>query len=169
LAGRPRQKYRQEGGSDKDTQPDFADINLLPTKNGLAFGVHLRFNSPNASTDNCWQAGAVRLSAAQTKTRLLHITPISSPSLYSSLRITNAVLSFKVGTGQDGNVTCIRAIGGHPLIIGVAIESIKTWEFRPTTAHGQRQAIVGTLIITVSGTEHGLKATVLNAEPQKAR
>ncbi len=28
------------GGNDNDTQPDFTDINLLPTKNGLDFGVH---------------------------------------------------------------------------------------------------------------------------------
>jgi hypothetical protein len=30
------------GGNNNETQPDFADINLLPTKNGLDFGVHLR-------------------------------------------------------------------------------------------------------------------------------
>jgi len=29
------------GGNNNETQPDFADINLLPTKNGLDFGVHL--------------------------------------------------------------------------------------------------------------------------------
>jgi hypothetical protein len=29
------------GGNNNATQPDFADINLLPTENGLDFGVHL--------------------------------------------------------------------------------------------------------------------------------
>jgi hypothetical protein len=32
------------GGNNNETQPDFADINLLPTKNGLDFGVHLRLS-----------------------------------------------------------------------------------------------------------------------------
>jgi hypothetical protein len=26
------------------TQPDFADVNLLPTKNGLDFGVHYNYD-----------------------------------------------------------------------------------------------------------------------------
>jgi hypothetical protein len=80
-----------------------------------------------------------------------------------------AVLSFNVGTDQDGSVICIRTISGYPLIIGVAIESIKKWKFRPAMLRGERQAIEGDLIVAVSGTEHGFKTAVLNAEPQKAR
>jgi hypothetical protein len=121
------------------------------------------------STDNCWQAGAVELSAAQTKARLRHVNPISPPLLYRGMRFTNAVLSFKLGTDIDGNVICIRMISGHPIIIGAAIESIKTWKFRPPKVKGQLQAIFGTLVVSVSGTEHGLKTKVLNAEPQKDR
>ena len=46
-----------------------------------------------APIDNCWEAGAVELSAAQTKARLRHMTPLSSPMLPHLMRITNAVLS----------------------------------------------------------------------------
>jgi hypothetical protein len=55
------------------------------------------------SADSCWQAGAVQLSAAQMKARLRHARPISSSLLWSSMRITNAVLVFKIGTDEGGN------------------------------------------------------------------
>ena len=81
------------------------------------------------------------------------------------MRVTDAVLSFHLRTDHNGNVDCIRAIWGHPIIVGAAIESIRTWKFRPPKVQGQRRVIFGTLTLMVSGTERGLKTKVLNAEP----
>jgi hypothetical protein len=119
------------------------------------------------STNNCGQDGIAPMSPSQTKARLRHMSPISSPLLYRSMRITDAVLSFNVGTDLDGNVVCVQAISGHPILIGAAIESLKTWKFRPPKVHHQHRTLMGTLILRVSGTEHGLKTLVLSAEPQK--
>jgi hypothetical protein len=119
----------------------------------------------HTSADCCWQAGAVQLSAAQMKARLRHALPISSPLLWSSMRITNAVLVFKIGTDEGGNMTCIRAISGHPIIMAAAIQSIRKWKFRPTTIGRQRQPIVGTLILSVSAAKRGIEAIVLKEVP----
>jgi hypothetical protein len=101
--------------------------------------VRVKVNPPNkAFVEGCSQAAAVQLSAAQTKARLRQRSPISSPLLYRSMRITNAVLFFKVVIDPDGNVVCIRVVSGHPLVVGAAIESIKTWKFLPTKVQGQR-------------------------------
>jgi hypothetical protein len=78
----------------------------------------------------------------------------------------DTILSFNVGTDKDGSVICIRAISGPPLIIPGAIESIRKWRFRPAMVHGQKQAIVGNLIVRVSGTESGFKTEVLAADPR---
>ncbi len=126
--------------------------------------------SPNqTSADDCSQPSAVQLSAAQMKALLRHTDPISSPllwnSTWNSMRITNAVLVFKVSTDQDGNVVCVRAISGHPIIIGAAIQSIKTWKFQPTTVGRRRQPTVGTLILAVSATGRGIETKVLREEP----
>jgi hypothetical protein len=103
------------------------------------------------------------------KALLRHTDPILSPllwnSMWNSMRITNAVLVFKVSTDQDGNVVCIRAISGHPIIIGAAIQSIKTWKFQPTTVGRRRQPTVGTLILAVSATGRGIETKVLREEP----
>jgi hypothetical protein len=122
--------------------------------------------SADASPDNCLQAGTSLLSAGQTKARLRHVAPISPPGLAHFLSI-DTVLSFNVATDKDGNVICIWTISGHPLIIPGAIESIRKWKFRPAMVHGQKQAVVGNLIIKVSGSEEGFKTEVLAAEPRK--
>jgi len=130
------------------------------------FGQADAISSNRAQGENCWQAGIVELSPSKLKARLRHTTPISSPLLYKSFRIGNAILSFKLRADAEGNVVCVQAISGHPIIIGAAIESIQTWKFRPPKKHGLSQAFEGTLIVGISGTEQGLKTTVLNREPR---
>jgi len=118
--------------------------------------------------DMCRQDGAVQLSAAQTKASLRHATPIKSPLLWSSMRITDAVLVFKVRSDQDGNIACIRAISGHPIILAGAIESLKSWKFRPNKVDGQRRPIYGTIVLGVSCCKHGIESKVLSEAPQEA-
>jgi hypothetical protein len=79
--------------------------------------------------------------------------------------MTDAVLTFKVETDVDGNVACIQALSGHPIFIGAAIDSIKTWKFRPLKVQGQRSALIGVLILSVSIAESGIKVRVLKATP----
>jgi hypothetical protein len=118
--------------------------------------------------DGCWQA-KVYLSSAQTKARLRSTSPVISPLLYNSMRITNATLLFKIAVDREGNVACVQAISGHPLILGAAIDAIRKWKFRPVRISGQRQPMVGTLILVVSGTDRGIKTKVLSAEPARGR
>src|ERR1700719_690451 len=100
--------------------------------------------------DTCWQDGAVQLSAAQMKASLHHTTPMKSPLLWNSMRITNAILVFKIRADQDGNIACLRAISGHPIILAGAIESLKNWKLRTNKVDGQRRPIYGTLVLRVS-------------------
>lgn len=124
--------------------------------------------SNQSSSDPCLQAGAVHLSAAQMRAHLFHTEPISPPALYCSLRI-KTVLSFRVVTDQIGSVICIRANSGHPMIIGAAIDSVRRWKFRPMDVRGQRKPIFGTLILSVAGTEKGIKTRVLKAKPPQPK
>ena len=114
------------------------------------------------SADNCWQPGAVQLSAAQTKARLLRAEPMSPPGLSIGARI-NAVLVFKIGADKDGNVTCIRAVSGHPLLVPGPMESIRSWKLRPEIGR-KRRPIAGTLILSVSWTDRGFETKVLDEE-----
>ena len=114
---------------------------------------------------DCLQ-GEAQLRARPSKIRLRHKTPVSSVLLYKSLRITNALLVFKIATDQDGNVTCIRTVSGHPLLLGVAIDSIRNWKFKPTVTSGRRRSILGTLVLALSTQLSRLRTRVLNSEPK---
>jgi len=123
------------------------------------------FGQTDNPPDTCWQAEAVQLSAAQTKSLLRYTTPVNSPLLWNSMRMTNAILVFKIRTDEDGNIACLRVVSGHPIIIAGAIESVKNWKFRPKKVDGQGRSIYGTLVLRISCCKQGIESKVLNEVP----
>lgn len=121
--------------------------------------------SADSSTETCWEAGAVRLSAAQTKAHLRHMLPIFSP-LLRQMRM-EILLLVEIGIDPQGNVTCVRVNSGHPIIIAAAMESIRQWKFRSLKSCGQKQAAFGKLIVDCFWARHGFKTVVLKAAPHK--
>jgi len=93
--------------------------------------------------------------------------PILSPGLATLFRIGNVVLVFKIGTDEAGNVTCIRAISGHPIMIPAAMQSIRAWKLRPTTIGWRRRPIAGTLVLSISWQDRGTETKVLDEEPPR--
>jgi len=118
-----------------------------------------------AETGGCPAEGAVQLSAAQMKARLFRIPRIPTPGLWCSVRIGPSVIVFKVGTGEDGRVTCIHVARGHPLLVPAILEAVRTWSFRPTTVRGRRQPTIGTLVVRITRGKHGFETSVLSEEP----
>ncbi len=139
-------------------------LSAMMVKGSCAQGQSPLTIQPIESKD-CLQ-GEAQLTARQTKIRLRHKTPVSSLLLYKSLRITNAVLVFKIATDQDGNVACISAVSGHPLLLGVAIDSLRNWKFKPTVTSGRRRSILGTLVLALSPQLSRLRTSALNWEPK---
>ena len=77
----------------------------------------LGFGQADETTETCWQAGVVELTAAQTKAQLRYTARINGPALWRQMRIGNAVLVFKLRTAENGDVVCVRAISEHPIIV----------------------------------------------------
>jgi len=126
-------------------------------------------NTPE-TPETCWQTGVVQLTAAQTKAQLRYTAPINGPALWRQMRIGNAVLVFKIRTNENGDVECVRAISGHPIMIASVIGSLKNWKFRPKKINGRRCPIYGTLVLQTScckASKTGLEVKVLNDEPPK--
>ena len=127
------------------------------------------FGQAESTTDTCWQAGVIQLTAAQTKAQLQYAAPINAPALWLQMRIENAVLVFKIRTGENGDLVCARAISGHPMMIPTVIESLKDWKFRPKRIGGRRRPVYGTLVVQISCCNPGLKSKVLDEEPPQAK
>ena len=113
---------------------------------------------------DCCKRGTAHLSAAEMKSHLRHTEPLASPSLGNRINV-KSILVFSVLTDHDGNVQCIAAIAGHPLLLPSAIESIKRWKFQPAGAPGNPQPLCGTLVLNVAATERGAETEILEYKP----
>jgi hypothetical protein len=121
--------------------------------------------------DGCQPAGAVQLSPAQTKARLRSQPPAPpQPPLLDTVGIGPTLAILRVATNNDGDVTCVRAMRVHPLLLDQTIKLIKTWKFQPTNIGGQPEPTAGTLVLMVSAPRnHAIEAQVLDEEPPPSR
>jgi len=58
----------------------------------------------------------------------------SEPRLPSSVRAAGTV-EIEIAINAHGSIDCARAISGHPILRGAAIQAVKQWDF-PPLAHG---------------------------------
>jgi len=77
------------------------------------------------------------------------------------MRISRATVALNIATNECGDITCIRALSGHPIILSAAIESVQSWKFKPTVIRGQPVPVYGKLVLKISGTERGLRTRIL--------
>ena len=49
---------------------------------------------------------------------------------------------------QDGTVTRLELVSGHPLLVDVARKSIRRWLYKPTLLNGQPVAVITEIVIT---------------------
>jgi TonB family protein len=64
--------------------------------------------------------------------------PIHAPCRAEMLHISGTVV-LAISVDPQGNVACVQSLSRHPLIIGVAIDSVRQWKFEPYTSHGVKK------------------------------
>jgi len=96
------------------------------------------------------------------KIRLRHTEPILQPSVGHEIRVKGVVV-LVVGFSASGEVTCIQLVSGHPLLVPGVMESVKKWKFQPFVDAPQSKTVCGTLVLSLSTTEPGLR--VLDEKP----
>lgn len=93
------------------------------------------------------------------KVRLRHTVPVQPPGLGKDVRIKGIVV-FVVGMDARGDVSCIRLVSGHPLLVAAAIDSVKQWKFQ-----AEVQPTCGKLVLALSTLKPDLRLKVLETEP----
>src|SRR5215469_16567896 len=78
----------------------------------------------------CCERESERLSRRQMKALVKKTEAIQAPCCADMLHINGSVV-LTITVDPSGNVTCVQVVSGHPLIIGVAIDSVRRWKFRP--------------------------------------
>jgi TonB family protein len=77
----------------------------------------------------------IRVGAAVQQSNLLHQVDPVYPPLARQARI-QGVVRFNVIVAQDGHISNITLINGHPLLVPAAQEAVKQWVYRPTLLNG---------------------------------
>ena len=61
----------------------------------------------------------------------------------------------------QGNVVCVLRVSGHPLIIGVAIDSFRRWKFKPYASKGVKKGFCEQLALRFQANEHAAKYKIV--------
>jgi outer membrane biosynthesis protein TonB len=91
---------------------------------------------------NCCEAESEKLSQSRVKALVKQTKPSHAPCCADMLHI-NGTVALAISVDPQGNVACMRTDSGCPLIIGVAIDSVRQWKFEPNASQGVKKAFCG--------------------------
>jgi protein TonB len=86
-------------------------------------------------------AGPVRIGGIVREPRVTKLVPPKYPSLARQARVSGTVVLEAIVT-EDGKVSEIKVISGHPLLLEAAIDCVKQWEYEPTQLNGVPTAVI---------------------------
>ena len=66
-----------------------------------------------------------------------------------------------IAVDADGEVTCVAYVSGHPLLIAVAIDSVKRWKFQPYVAKGRKTNFCARIALQIEANEYAVKYKVI--------
>jgi len=84
------------------------------------------------------------LTTQQLVERASHCEAPIFPPLAGTARIEGMV-TLSVLVDEKGEVSCIKVITGHPLLLSGAIDAARKWKFRPMTEDGKPVGFYGVL------------------------
>ena len=102
----------------------------------------------------------VRLLAIHIGASKKNTEPIDAPCCAEMLHI-NGTIVLEISVDLGGDVTCVQMVSGHPLIIGVAIDSVRRWKFQPYSSQGTKKSFCGQVALRFRANEHGVKFKIL--------
>ena len=129
---------------------------------GLLFSLALvvLMAQPQKLIPDCCERDAEQLSQERVKALLQKAKPIHAPCCPDMLHISGTVV-LAITVDHNGEVVCIKVISGHPLIIGVVMESVKEWKFRPYTLKGLTRNFRGRIALRYQANEYAVKYRVI--------
>jgi len=98
------------------------------------------------------------LTTEQLLERAIHCEAPTFLLLASQARIQGTVI-LSILVDQKGEVSCIQAITGHPMLLGVAIDAARKWKFKRMLQDGKSVGFYGWLAFRFSSTGPDSKHT----------
>jgi protein TonB len=87
----------------------------------------------------------IRVNALQEAKLLFKPDPVY-PELARRARVSGTVI-LDVQIDEEGNVSDIRVLSGHPLFNTAAVEAVRRWKYSPTVLNGEPVPVVATVTV----------------------
>jgi len=107
---------------------------------------------------NCCEPESEKLYQSKVKALVKHTEPIHAPCCADMLHISGTI-ALAISVDPNGNVACVQRVSGHPLIIGVAIDSVRQWKFELYTSQGVKKPFCGRVALRFQ--EYGVKYKII--------
>jgi hypothetical protein len=125
----------------------------------FALGGMLLTAQEQKQVPTCCEPESAKLCQAQTKALVKKTEPINAPG--ADMLHINGTIVLEISVDPGGDVTCVQMVSGHPLIIGVAIDSVRRWRFQPYSSKGTKRSFCGQVALRFRANEHGVKYEIL--------
>ena len=109
---------------------------------------------------NCCEPESEKLAQSKVKALVKQTAPIHAPCCADMLHISGTIV-LAISVDPKGNVACAQTVSGHPLIIGVAIDSVRQWKFEPYTSQGVKKPFCGQVALRFQANEYGVKYKII--------
>jgi len=126
----------------------------------VALGAVFLVVQEQKQVPSCCEPESAKLSQAQVKALVKKTEPINAPCCADMLHINGTVV-LEISVDAEGDVTCVRVVSGHPLMIGVAIDSVRQWKFQPYSPKGNKRSFCGQIVLSFQANEHGVKFKII--------
>jgi len=108
----------------------------------------------------CCGPESEKLSQRQVRALVEKTEPIQAPCCADMLHI-NGIVVLTISVDANGNVTCVQLVSGHPLIVGVAIDSVRRWKFQPYGSNGIKRGFCGQIAVRIKASEYGVRYKIV--------
>ena len=83
--------------------------------------------------------------AVQSANLISHVAPVYPP-LAKQARLQGDVVLEAV-ISREGDVTNLRVVSGHPLLVEAALTAARQWKYRPTLLNGQPVEVISQVTV----------------------
>ncbi len=90
---------------------------------------------------------AVPVGGKVQEAKLIRKVPPAYPDLALRARISGDV-SLEVTVDEEGNVTDIKVLSGHPLLIDETVRAVRQWKYSPTLLNSEPVPVMATVTVS---------------------
>jgi periplasmic protein TonB len=87
----------------------------------------------------------IRVGTIELSKLILKVPPTYPPLAVKTHVMGTVVLEALID--EDGSVSTVRILSGHPLLVDAAVEAVKQWKYSPTILNGEPVPVIATVTV----------------------